>query len=98
MMTEQTETHTSPERYCRIAITKNSKGYSHETTVSLRWSGDDFDYIGELNHLNGTADLLAREEIAAREADDNSIDPKYTRRQGKRLLADMQTYTKADAE
>jgi hypothetical protein len=29
----------SPEKYVRIAITKNSKGYQSETTVSLRWDG-----------------------------------------------------------
>ena len=63
-MPEQIET--TPERYVRINITKNSKGYSHETTVSLRWSegADESAAVGALLRL---ADGEARAEIARRE-------------------------------
>lgn len=67
-----TETTKSPERYIRINITKNSKGYTYETTVSLRW-----EYIGTvdpaylLDQLNREADQLARLDIARREALDD---------------------------
>ena len=39
----QTElsTHAAgPECYVRVNVTKTSKGYSHETTVSLRWANE----------------------------------------------------------
>jgi len=60
-----------PERYIRINITKNSKGYSHETTVSLKWSGDD-GYPEQLAVMLRDADGLARAEIAEREQRDGS--------------------------
>ena len=58
------------ERYVRIAITKNTKGYSYESTVSLRWTGEIAAHL-ELDDLNRTADKLARLEIARREDLDN---------------------------
>jgi hypothetical protein len=57
----------SPEKYVRIAITKNSKGYQSETTVSLRWDGDTTAYTAILSDLNREADALARLEIRHRE-------------------------------
>lgn len=54
------------ERYVRINITKNTKGYSYETTISLRWTGDiDRDF--ELDRLNVEADNEARAEIKRRQ-------------------------------
>jgi hypothetical protein len=63
----------SPERYVRINITKNSKGYQAETTVSLRWSGDETAYTTVLDDLNREANALARLEIARRETLDESV-------------------------
>jgi hypothetical protein len=59
--------NTSPEKYVRIAITKNSRGYQSETTVSLRWDGDATAYTEILSDLNRQADRLARLEIRDRE-------------------------------
>lgn len=58
----------SPEKYVRIAITKNSKGFSYDTTVSLKWDGDSTAYRSILDDLNQEADALARLDIARREA------------------------------
>lgn len=60
-------TSTSPERSIRINITKNTKGYSYETSVSLRWTGEDFDEVDELATLLRTSDERARREIVERE-------------------------------
>jgi hypothetical protein len=66
----------SPEKYVRIAITKNSKGYQSETTVSLRWDGVTTAYTAILADLNREADALARREIRQRElADGPPFDP-----------------------
>lgn len=57
-----------PERYVRIQITKNTKGYAGESTVSLRgesWGWDD------LQKMLQQADRLMREEIARRERIDS---------------------------
>jgi hypothetical protein len=64
----------SPEKYIRIAITKNSKGYQSETTVSLRWDGETTAYTEILSDLNREADTLARLEIRHREFADDSRD------------------------
>lgn len=58
----------SPERYVRIAVTKNTKGFSYETTVSLRWTSNLTEGAEELQSLLQLSDGLAREEIANREA------------------------------
>jgi hypothetical protein len=63
--------NTSPEKYIRINITKNSKGYQSETTVSLRWNGDTTAYTAILADLNREADDLARFEIKQRERTDD---------------------------
>lgn len=60
----------SPEKYVRIAITKNTKGYQSETTVSLKWDGDTTAYTATLADLNREADALARLEIRHRELAD----------------------------
>jgi hypothetical protein len=67
-------TKTSPEKYVRIGITKNSKGYQSETTVSLRWDGDATAYTAILSDLNREADDLARLEIRHRETADKARD------------------------
>lgn len=71
-------TITSPERYIRINITRNTKGYQAETTVSLRWTGEDdgsADEVGaELEKLNRRADDEARVEIARREELDAGVE------------------------
>lgn len=66
--------NTSPEKYIRINISKNSKGYQSETTVSLRWDGDTTAYTAILDDLNREADALARLEIRHREAADEPRD------------------------
>jgi hypothetical protein len=66
--------NTSPEKYIRINITKNSKGYQSETTVSLRWDGDTTAYTAILDDLNREADALARLEIRHREMADEPRD------------------------
>jgi hypothetical protein len=58
------------EKYIRINIAKNSKGYTYETTVSLRWSDEDCPYVDELGELNRDAATLARAEIGRREKAD----------------------------
>jgi hypothetical protein len=64
---ELTAVATAPERYTRIAITKNTKGYSYETTVSLRWAEGEVDPQEELRVLLRQADHQARMEMARRE-------------------------------
>jgi hypothetical protein len=66
--------NTSPEKYIRINITKNSKGYQSETTVSLKWDGDTTAYTAILADLNREADALARLEIRQRELADEPRD------------------------
>jgi hypothetical protein len=67
----------APEFYVRVNIAKNSKGYTHETTVSMRWSGDweEVPVDGEsyltpfvLGNLHRMADESARKEIKRRES------------------------------
>lgn len=61
----------APERYVRILVTKNTKGYQGETTVSLRganWS------IDELRGLLVESDTLLREEIVRREELDTAME------------------------
>ncbi|MCC6596966.1 MAG: hypothetical protein IT477_10700 [Rhodanobacteraceae bacterium] len=70
-----TVARTTDQRRVRILITKNSKGYSHETTVEYCWNGDpgerfNDDQIGILKTLLTDADELARTEIADRERAD----------------------------
>lgn len=55
----------SPERYIRINVTKNTKGYQYENTVSLTWA--EGDGLNELAILLQQADGLARDEIVRRE-------------------------------
>jgi hypothetical protein len=59
-----------PERYVRINITKQAKGYVYETTVSLRWDDQETNENAdsELCRLSEMADFEARGEIARREA------------------------------
>lgn len=63
------ETITSqPEVYLRAAITKNTKGYNGETTVSVR-GAIDIDTAGRMTQeLLITSDAVVRLEIARREA------------------------------
>lgn len=56
----------SPLAHVRINITRNTKGYSFETTVSV--DSDDLDAVRrETAHLLRDADAIARHEIAERE-------------------------------
>lgn len=70
-MTEST-LHSGPERYVRINISQNSKGFTYETTVSLRWGSDDFTAPEQaamvLEELLAESRCLAQDEIKAREA------------------------------
>ena len=84
--TELTTQTTGPEAYIRINVTKTTKGYGHETTVSLRWENtvvnDEFLALRNggvdgpepaavlLQQLLQLSDELAREEIARRQAED----------------------------
>jgi len=67
---ELTTTGGAPERYIRINITKNTKGYSYETTVSLRWTVGIHLHEQALRNLLFQSDQLARAEIADRETRD----------------------------
>jgi len=59
----------APERYIRIAHTRTAKdGWRHETTISLRWTGDDPDEEWALTELLETADRVGRDESARRTA------------------------------
>lgn len=63
-------TVTDPERYVRINISQNSKGFTYETTVSLRWTGEQMtgeEARVELERLGQDARVLAQDEIARRE-------------------------------
>lgn len=62
----------APECYTRINITKNTKGYSFETTASIKWLGM-FDAKVAMATLLRSADQLAREEIEIRERIDAGI-------------------------
>jgi hypothetical protein len=68
---EPTATAEAPERYVRINVTKNSKGYTHETTVSVRGSLSEQEARFEVSRLLEMADLEARLEIANREQRDH---------------------------
>jgi len=68
--TQQTATSMAPEKYVRINITKNTKGYTYETTTSVRWQGAEDDGIQVIAGLLQHADATARVEIAQREAVD----------------------------
>lgn len=71
---EAEQRNAEPERYVRIAITKNTKGYQHETTVSIRGCISVDEIRRELQALNGAAYDAAREEIATREtAESNAV-------------------------
>ena len=68
---------TTPEYYVRTNITRNTKGFQHETTVSIRWQDSpavvpttdgDQSTASILGALHRIADETARKEIALREA------------------------------
>lgn len=64
-MPEQTE------KYVRVNITRNTKGYSYETTVSIRTTVNGYGIRSRLDHLNDIAQAAARAEIERRrKADD----------------------------
>ena len=64
----------APEKYVRINLTKGAKGnYSYETTISLRWTGDELDAEQALVDLLAQSDALARQEIRQREEADNDV-------------------------
>lgn len=73
-MSEQAEqsagllTESEPERYCRIAITRNTKGFTYETTISIQGAISLDQVKRELADLNSAAHVAARQEIAMREA------------------------------
>lgn len=78
----------SPESYMRIKITKNTKGYSFETTVSGRIEGVDGSSILQkvMPQMLIDADTIARQEIERRELlGSGALDE--AARQG--MLADM---------
>lgn len=65
---EVMDTTSTPEVYLRVQITKNSKGYTHETTASVR---GDIPTVaaGEIvSVLLARGDGEARDEIKRREA------------------------------
>ena len=59
---------TAPELYIRTQITKNTKGYSYETTASVKWVGTIHEGEAMLAELLGRADTVCRQEIDHREA------------------------------
>ena len=67
-MAQVTSTITSPTSTIRVNVTKNTKGYQHETSVSLT-STDETDHAieAELAKLLRLCDQVARREIAERE-------------------------------
>ena len=74
---EQREGHlasAAPETYVRINVTKQSKGYVHESTVSLRGNDRQMDMEQGLADLLRMSDTLARDEIARREALDRAVE------------------------
>jgi len=67
---QQIEAQVMPEIYARINVTKNAKGYSSETTVSVRGELDIDQFRFRLRELNRLAREEAMAEIACREAID----------------------------
>lgn len=67
-----TATTAGPEAYVRINVTKNTKGYSYETTVSLRWDTARVGGSPIIAGMLSDADRLARDEIARREREDEA--------------------------
>lgn len=65
-----TATNGATERYIRVNITKNTKGYQYDTTVSVRSTDPYCDLEAEVGALNTAADDEARAEIRRREAED----------------------------
>jgi len=64
----------APEKYVRINIEKNTKGYQYETTVSVRWTDGELDAEQAIVDLLAQSDAMARQEIRQREdADDDAI-------------------------
>jgi hypothetical protein len=63
----------APERYVRINVEKNTKGYQYETTISLRWTDGDFDAEQALIDLLAQSDALARHEIIQRQQADDDV-------------------------
>lgn len=59
-----------PRYRLRVNITKNTKGYQHETTAEVEWSGSTS--IGQelVARLLREADVTARAEIRLREQAD----------------------------
>lgn len=56
----------SPRAHMRIQVTKNTKGYSYETSVSA--DGDDPTMVAtQIAQLLRDADTIARQEIARQE-------------------------------
>ena len=56
----------SPRAHMRIEVTKSSRGYGYETSVSV--DGDDLDTVRtSVEQLLIDADTIARQEIARRE-------------------------------
>jgi hypothetical protein len=68
--TELTVERAETEKYVRIQLEKVGGQWRYETTVSLRWSDEDYPYVDELGELNRDAAALAREEIGRREKAD----------------------------
>lgn len=66
-MTESAFRSQEPEQYMRINITRNTRGYQGETTVSIR--GDAWEFA-DMESLLQESDRMLREEIARREAVD----------------------------
>lgn len=61
-----------PERYVRVLISKNSKGYTHETTVSIRGGislvqvREELDALLTISYEQVSAEIAQREAIEAR--------------------------------
>lgn len=62
------------ERYVRINVTKNTKGYNHEATVSVTTTAPLDVVKRELTSLLEAADLLAQQEIARQKAAEYELD------------------------
>ena len=56
-----------PKHRVRIAITKNTKGYQHETTIEVEWDGDPATSRELWRRLLSQSDEDARTEIMHRE-------------------------------
>jgi hypothetical protein len=61
-----------PKHRLRIAITKNTKGYQHETTAEIEWHGSPLIGRALMIEQLREADVVAREEIRKREAADRA--------------------------